>query len=307
LRRLPGTGATADEIDMGSPAPGSSIGGVEVHSLRPVRTGSALNKDGQLVLSGLAGDVVVKVYEARSAAHAQFIHAVSQHPRVGALFPKVLAVEGPVVVAEWIEGTSVTEDVGRVARLQQQLHSTPAAELPVPGFDYWHEYLEPRFLRALRVLGQRTPTDLAIEIVREHWQAGRQTLMNPDVTPDNLLLDSAGTLKVVDTGDMTRGGLPLLDVVNTANALPSDLRTDYVRQYFSGGALPPPPDAVHALNAAWLARAVGAFYVSGRLDRAASLLDAFANGQSVLPVALDARPAESVAAPLNEAAKRGIP
>jgi hypothetical protein len=257
--------------------------------VRTVRSGSALNKDGHLVLRGQAGDVTVKVYEARSTAHAQFIHAVSQHPKVGALFPKILTVDGPVVVAEWIEGTSVTEDVGRVARLQEQLHSISAAELPLPGFDYWHEYLEPRFLRALRVLGKRPLTDSAILLVREHWEAGSRTLMNPDVTPDNLLLQSSGALKIVDTGDLTGGGLPLLDVVNTANALPPDRRAEYVRQYFSGQALTPSPDSVKALNAAWLARVVGASYVSGRLDRAASLLDAFANGRSVLPVPLASR------------------
>lgn len=268
-----------------------TIAGLHIDAIWAVRSdslGSALNKDGQLVLAGRMNDSPVKIYEARSSDQAAFIQAVSRHPAVGALFPNVLAIDGPVVVAEWIEGESTASSLDRIVDVQERLHAVVVSELPLAGFDYWKDYLEPRFRRALRVLGTSPAVEEALSHAGQLWSRSAAVLMNPDVTPDNLLVDGAGRLRLVDCGDLTTGGLPWLDVLNTANALPADQRQPYVDHYLARDASPPSGEQLRALSTAWLARAVGSHYVAGRLRTAGAMLEAFSAGDSVFPAALGA-------------------
>lgn len=268
-------------------ARGGTIAGLRVDAIRPLRDGAAANKDGQLACAGTIDGSAVKIYEARSEAHARFIEAVSGHPAVGDFFPRVLGVDGVLVVAEWINGELAAWQPDDVVAVQHRLHQLAAADLPAPGFDYWHDYLEPRFIRAARTLGRSEVIDLVTASVRRAWNRSERVLMNPDMTPVNLIVDGQRRLKIVDAGDLTTGALPWLDVLNTAHALAEGQRQEYLTRCAGLTTGSVPARDFEVLNAAWLARLVGSACVAGRFNEADRAIDAFLGGRSVLPHSSD--------------------
>jgi hypothetical protein len=254
--------------------------GLQVDDLRPVRSGSsasAVNKAGRVAFRGMADGRPVKVYEAANECHATFILHVSG---LSDRWPPLLGRFEHVVVAEWTIGEAFDAgQLDRLAALQASLHRTPASTLPPPGFDYWTDYIRPRFLRAGSLLG--VDAHEICEEGDEAWNAGPRVLMHPDLSPANVVVTDMGELKVIDNELLTTGSMPLVDVCNTARALPSAAVPTYVAMY--GKASASEVVANHALQSIWVARAVGASFVRGRVAEACELLRRYRAGDSILP------------------------
>src|SRR5262245_40673590 len=114
-------------------------------NLRPIKTAqqkSALNKAGRLVLRGTCDGQTIKIYEAASAEHAQFIEAVCRHTLLADCFPRVQAVHGRFLRVDWINNKSRgMPALDALVELLRRLHDAPLAELPRAGFDYWHDHI----------------------------------------------------------------------------------------------------------------------------------------------------------------------
>ena len=254
--------------------------GLEVDDLRPVRSGSsasAINKAGRVAFRGMVAGRPVKVYEAANGRHAEFIRHVSG---LSDRWPPVLGRFGHVVVAEWITGEAFDEgQLDRLAALQASLHRTPVSTLPPPGFDYWTDYIRPRFLRAGSLLG--VDAQEICEHGDEAWNAGPRVLMHPDLSPANVVVTGRGELKVIDNELLTTGSMPLVDVCNTARALPAAAVQTYVGMYRKASATE--FVTTRALQSIWVAREVGASFIRGRVVQACELLRRYRAGDSILP------------------------
>jgi hypothetical protein len=250
--------------------PGVSVADLE--DLRPignVRGRMITNKAGRGVLSGRWRGRKVKLYEAHNPVHARFIATMAE--RLPGLLPETLGTRGAWVIAEWVEGTVVT-DVGTRdhCALLRSIHEVPVRSLPPAGFCYWSDFIAPRFLRASALLGQGERAQRAIEDVEDHVSRVPFRLSHPDFTPANLVREPAGNLKCVDNELMCFGRLPALDLCNAVRPMPRDRRNQMAAEWFGDGA--EDRATLHAAGKAWIAREVGAAFVSGDLARAASLL-----------------------------------
>lgn len=263
--------------------------------LKPVKAvcfGNGLNKAGRMVLKGRAGRQSVKLYEAAGAAHADFICVVGSEKWFGHLFPDVIGLQGHWIAAEWAEGKGIVTDAKTLCRLAEimvKLHQVPASVLPEAGFDYWYDFILPRFERAMAFAGE---ADLAMTVrkrVEAVWSCD-SVLMHPDLTPANVIHTADKGFCIIDNELLTTGGIPLLDVCNTCKALAPAQAVIYAEAYFR--ACPEArhhvsPDMAVALEAMWLARIVGSAFVAGNMSRFLKAINQYRTRQSLLPAGLE--------------------
>ncbi|MGX9115460.1 hypothetical protein ACWTU6_01990 [Mesorhizobium sp. BHbsci] len=257
--------------------------GIELADLVPVKSalgGDVTNKTGRVVLRGTHAGVAIKLYEAFSAEHATFLAAVAALPALAELFPEVRALHGRFVVARWIDGEPPPDDVdpANIAALQIRFHAIAADRLPAPGFDFWRDFLRPRFVRAADSIGASIEDVLA----RVDGASGPRVLVHPDLRPANLIRDASGHLKSIDNECLATSTVPLLDVCQTARAC-GDRGTDYWRAYLARTPQRPSQADLDVLRALWLARVAGAAFVAGQLGRAATVLRDYRSGANLLP------------------------
>lgn len=235
----------------------------ELIDLRPVSKGRALvNKAGRIVMRGTRLGSPVKVYEAASPAHATFIAAASG--AMPDLFPPVQPPHGAWVIADWVAG-SPNADVAAAARALRRVQAQAVAIFPDPGFDYWADFIAPRFLRAATLAGQeQLGHDLVARV--DAWQ-GRAVLSHPDLTPANLLATGAG-LRSIDNELLGLSRLPALDALNAARPLKGAAARAFRDAW---GADDTPRDV---LGRAWIARQAGSALVAGDFGAIAGLLEA---------------------------------
>jgi hypothetical protein len=268
-------------------APCFVVDGIELSKLRPVKPnqgGSVLNKAGRLVMYGEGSGRRFKIYEAAKPTHAHFIHLVSNHEKLSMHFPAVRAISGRFLLVDWVENTAKSSPpLDALASLTQALHRLPAAELPAAEFDYWHDYIKPRFVRAAEFLGRAGLAKLIVAEVTKAWEDSPRYVMHPDVTPRNLVRAASGRWQIVDNELLGIGGIPLLDLCNTAYALGTALGPAYVASYLSTANIRVSKKEVGPLNAAWLSRRVGAEFVGGNILSAQRLFDMYEAGETVLP------------------------
>jgi hypothetical protein len=269
-----------------------SIGDHRLAKLRPValrRHVNALNKTGRLVLYGEEDGQALKIYEAASAEHACFIKTACSHQHLRGAFPPVRTVQDRFLIVAWLENLAKGfPPVKALARLLHRIHQTPIAELPPSGFDYWHHLLKPRFARIAELLGANAFAKEVIACVNTAWDRSPRFLMHPDITPANMVLAQKGAWVAIDNELMTIGGLPLLDLCNTAHALQSSVLPEFVAAYFSEATTRVSQEDIDSLNAAWLARRLGAEFVAGNLDKAQRILSDYRDGHDILPIVLSA-------------------
>jgi hypothetical protein len=267
--------------------------GEQLTSLRPVtpvKDGKALNKAGRLVLCGEWQGKPVKLYEAANVEHARFIQSVCAHRLLAGCFPRVQALHGRFVRVDWIDNRARSAPPAAVlADLLRRVHSVPVVDLSSAGFDYWHEHIRPRFVRAAQLLGIDSLAERVIAQVDIPWTTSPPFLMHPDLTPSNVVLDAQGNWEVIDNELLTVGGLPLFDICNAAYGAGAKGGQMVAEQYFAHQAgWEVTNQDLTVLNAAWLARAVGASFVGGQLSAAKTLVERYRSGQNILPIQLQA-------------------
>lgn len=267
----------------------------DITPINPPRRGNALSKVGRLSLRGKVGNQAVKIYEAANPTHASFIEQVSGHPHLTGSFPEVYARHGAFVVADWVHpgprrwlpGTRRQRAawLEELVILQLRLHRLPLDALPHPGFDYWHDFIWPRFERAVGLLEATDVAQGVRERVGHAWAQKPQSLMHPDLTPANLIRSPGKGLTSVDNELLTIGGLALMDVCNTANALGNERGGTYIHMYFERATPRSEPHDLEVLRAAWMVRSVGSAFVAGQVPRAEAILHRYRAGERVLPLA----------------------
>jgi hypothetical protein len=265
-----------------------SVGG-GVSNARPAkdrkarrRDSSIVNKAGRVVLRCEFNGIPAKIYEAANDQHARFIRMVSSHGSLSDCFPQIFDTRGRFVVANWTANVAVGHPPLQVmVELQRRLHTVPVTGLPDPGFDYWHDFIRRRFVRAAELLEEGETAQEVATTVDRVW-AGRKHLIHPDLTPTNLVQDEAGRWHIIDNELLSLGGMPLLDVCNTAFALGVRQGQEFARLYFANNTAPP-EQQVTEIIAAWLARQVGSAFVAGDLAAASRFFREYKDGAYHLP------------------------
>jgi hypothetical protein len=263
-------------------------GGFHLTRLRPVKTrpGHITNKGGRIVLRGEHAGEQIKLYEAYTVEHAVFISALPGLEVIGGRFPAVIARHGRCVVTPWVEGTPPPDDVPvyELAKIQAALHAVSASRLPPAGYDFWLDFLRPRFMRAADMVGQPVD-DIAASVDAEMGlPVSQRVLVHPDFRPANIVRDRTGKWVSIDNEYCTTSTLPLLDVVHTAHAFGSRAQ-DYWAAYLEGRGSTLSATTLVALQGAWLARLMGSAFVGGRIGVAARALRDYRSGRNLLPFA----------------------
>jgi hypothetical protein len=258
---------------------------IDLQPIKPVQRGTVLNKAGRLVLRGRWQGRPIKLYEAASVEHARFIQGVSGHSFLADCFPRVQALHGCFLRVDWVEGKATHFPPPKIfADLLRRMHTVSIAEFSSAGFDYWHHHLKPRFVRAAQLFGIDELAARTNAEVDTYWSNEPQVLMHPDITPSNVVLNAQGVWQVIDNELLTVGGLPLLDLCNTAYAAGTQAGQLVTNLYLAQAGWRPTDQQVKVLNAAWFARVIGSSFVDGRLETIHSLTDRYRNGEIILPI-----------------------
>ncbi len=238
------------------------------------------NKAGRGVFKAKSDGRVVKLYEAYSPEHAVFIQSASG--LLPDILPSVIAVQGNWVIAEWVEGKPIIDNVEeRQASVLRRIHGLNFESLPSPGFDYWHDYLVPRFRRASALMNRCRTSERIIDFV--NMESATQTILqHPDVSPANLVERQDGNIICVDNELLCVGRRPLLDLCNAARPLGRERRELLASLWLSNAQ--PSIEALSAVALAWIVREVGSAFLVGRLETCEKLLNmAETNPMEVLP------------------------
>lgn len=273
LRRL--IGASREEPDRGAVV---RLAGLELHDLAPAASsGASLTKVGRLSLIGRTdAGARIKIVEANSPAHARLLGRLA----IGALadiLPRVLGIEGRLVVSEWVPGGSGTaaSSTEQLVRVLARIHAQPLpavdAESGDWGFDYLEDLVLPRARRAASAVGRTARLE---RILEEAVPPTRHTrlLSHPDATSDNLVHRSGGGPVLVDNELLGVGWTPALDLANLARGS-RDGRMTALRSYLDAGGRDFTADDLASARTLWLARLVGSHFVAGDLPRVQALLD----------------------------------
>lgn len=257
------------------------IAGIPLRNVRPAKrpgAGIATNKAGRIVLVGDAPSGRVKIFEAISAQHADFIREVSAVALDGGRFPAVLARSEQFIICEWLPGRPLSQTrldvraLRALVRLQTSLHGFDPTDLPVPSFDYWEDIIVPRFLRASGLVGKREAAMAMVTKVRDWRKAVRDTLNHPDMSPANVVAVAEGDYVIVDNELLYAGGGWFMDVLNTIRSLSDADRSIYVDAYWQEARSASLPER-DVMRAFWLAREAGAAFVAARVNRVSKLFN----------------------------------
>ena len=260
-------------------------GKLRLTRLRPVKTtwrGHVMNKAGKVVMRGELAGAPIKLYEVESDEHAIFIEALTKLDEIAAWFPKVIARHGRCVVTEWVEGEMPGDDLPlpEIIEIQVRLHRVAASRLPPRGYDFWGDFLRPRFVRAADMLGSNV--DDIVALVDAETARPPLVLVHPDFRPANLIRATDARWMLIDNEYCATSGLPLLDICHTAKSL-RERSTEYWQIYRDLSGVQPSTTTLAALQGAWLARLVGAAFVTGNIGAAAATLQRYRLGHNLLP------------------------
>ena len=229
-------------------------------------SGTVANKAGRIVCRLQENAASLKVYEAYSPRHADFIEAVSKE--APGAFPSIYRTQGPWVFCEWIDGTTVApNDVESLSHLYKVIEATPRL-LTKSDFCYLTDFLMPRFVRACEFFGKSKLVDQVKKVLA--LESPQRFLFHPDLTSDNLVITFDGQLKVVDNELVCSQGYRGLDLCNTLKELSPSNRYAFIERMGDGASLRIANPKV--LAAAWFAREVGSSFVGGKFEYTFSLL-----------------------------------
>lgn len=271
-------------------------GGLRFQNLRSVREGSrgdATNKAGRLVMRGDRDGQPVKVYEAFDPSHAEFIASVCGQQGLCDAFPPVLGVSGRFVAADWAAGLALQQRRGEAARrgamsamsvLQARIHAVSDSDIPACSFDYWRDFIRPRFLRVTEAVGESGLGQRVVDLVDDAWSGGPQVLLHPDLTLANVVIEGDENPVIIDNELLSIGGLPALDVFNTLRSLGRADAGEYLEMYLDRSGASRAVFENDVAQAAWLARTAGSDFVAGDLATACRRMDDYRERRNLLPV-----------------------
>lgn len=270
---------------------GVVFSGLHVTGLKPCKRpyeGNALNKAGRLVLKGKCHNQLVKVYQAATPAHAEFIAAISADAVTGDFLPKVLATKERFVLCEWISGNIRSRPTSSdLLALQTRIHSVSTSGLPSAGYDYWKDFVKPRFMVAAELVGEQVLAADVIKKVDFFWSTSTQLIMHPDLTRSNTVFSSSGKWMIIDNELLSTGSLPLLDVCNTVHSMEDMEGQEYADMYLKQNRINLKPNDLEVLSAAWLGRIAGSAFVSGNLSKVNKVFKEYQIGKNILPFGIN--------------------
>lgn len=230
------------------------------------------NKAGRAVFRARYLGQEVKVYEAYSPQHAQFIAALAA--KLPDLLPKTIELRNSWVIAEWIEGFHLTPELHNVqAKILKRVHGLTLSDLPAAGFCYWQDFLVPRFMRAVTLGGLSEKVATILDDIRV--QERMPVVMHPDLSPENLLVTESGRIVIVDNELMCLGNMPNLDFCNAMRPLSAAQRNRLASSWFEKGT--PSVSMLREMSIAWLIREIGSAFVMGKVERSHTMLRALEN------------------------------
>lgn len=227
------------------------------------------NKAGRGAFTGSYKGYQCKAYEAFSSSHAGFIVSLSElEPDI---FPNVIEARGNWVIADWQRGRSAgRSSVEGLGRLLASIHQVDVNKLPLSGFNYWHDFVVPRFMRAVAFLSKAGEGE---EILRLVEGADRPpVLQHPDVTLPNIIICNDGAIRSIDNELVAVGTLPVLDLMNSIASLRGNQRGTFYKCYAEQAGRTFTKVEIERAALAWVVRTVGSSFISGDLKRAESLL-----------------------------------
>jgi serine/threonine protein kinase len=242
-----------------------------------------VSKAGNLSWSGWLGRQRVKIYQTFSHDQASFIQQVSEHPSLGSYLPRVFYRRNEYLVVEWVEGKTLDlreirrhpSWIEQIAELQVTLHHQRITVEQV-GFDYL-SFLENRLLR---YLGPIEPTDAIqsmLQIVRDWRPSGQCNLCHPDITPSNLVIQTARRrLRLIDNELLTQSAYYPIDLFNTHKSLGPRLGSDLLEPYLvhyveNGGDLTLLAEHEQFFCSLWHLRLIGSSLQNGAIGEAFQL------------------------------------
>jgi len=250
------------------------------------------NKAGRMVLTGEYQGEKVKIYEAANPTHAEFIEWVSNESEVRDIFPEIRRRRGAILYAEWVTGESFNpnspdpstkEWLDKLLELEICLRRF---KMPVginTGFDYWNEYILPRFERFAVLFKAEDLVPQIQNRIRIANETGPLCLENPDITHRNVIISTDNFLRLIDNDLLTAKTISLAGICNAIYALPGQLRQPYWESFLHKSDVKITSEMISALEAFWVARLTGSLGVANRFTEARHLLDQFRNTESVLP------------------------
>lgn len=268
-----------------------TVGSLPLASIGRFSTRSPMTKAGRLSLRARTTDGrSVKIVEYKSPEHAALVADLSAG-NLEMLFPAVLERQGSLLVTEWVEAAAIPVSVtpDRIGQLLAQLHRE---QFPTTGnardadsreFSYWDDMIWPRALRAARALDVEDCFLREILPAAELLEAAPESVVHPDLTMGNVIVDAQGNERVIDNELLGRGDTAIFDLMNACWAARPHGAQLY-RAYLEAGGSQVPSASTGSLAALWLARAVGSAFVTGRLGTARGLIEDFRLGRLRDPV-----------------------
>ncbi len=262
------------------------INSLNIKDLQPVKSVrkiSQFSKAGRLTQKGTLGNRPIKLYEAENSEHARFIRHVSNCETLKNFFPDIVALSGRFIIAEWVVNKIVKPDLEVICDIQVEIHKTFIKMLPISGYDYWANYIKPRFLRVVDIIDEPELVNDIISEIDKEWYGPAQFLMHPDVTIANIVCIKDGIWQIIDNELLTTGGVPLLDVCNTTYSMSPPDAQKYFELYAVRQGISISDINKRVLNGMWLARICGSEFAAGNLTKAKEFINRYKENGNIIP------------------------
>lgn len=245
----------------------SAFGFEDIRPIGNSQGSSIANKAGRIVLRARHKGQTVKIYEAFSPEHAQFILAVSA--KLPDLFPRVLEVRDAWIVTEWIEGQRLAEDIGyHQIKVLRRIHGVAVEGLPPAGFCYIKDFILPRCRRAMSLAAPQEKINFRCLEIDNGTTC--TTVMHPDISPNNLVRTPEGEIKCIDNELLCFGSAPLLDFCNAVRNMPKDQRDEAAKKWLSVSSTT--SQMIENTAKLWILREAGAAFTKGDFTHSSRMI-----------------------------------
>ncbi len=243
------------------------------------------SKAGRISWKGQIGSKTVKVCQLFSVSQAKFIEFICKQPLFEDCFPEIIATVDDYMIVNWIDGIDLAktkqfakdEAIDSIAKMQAGFHKFEIQEeYSNSGFDYIH-HLKSRLHKYLGPIDIPTSISKIIGAVNEMPVSNGSKLSHADVTPRNIIIDSAThELKLIDNEFLSSNSYYLIDIFNTYRSIRhhKQLARRYLSAYQkNGGDLTSILDNSQFYLALWGLRIIVTHIQAGYIKRAFFLAD----------------------------------